>query len=253
MFARERRNSIVEIVNRTGQVRVKDLSEQYLVTEDCIRKDLAILEREGLLSRLYGGAARVRINPHEFNVAQRIDKDPEIKQAIAAKAFSLIHEGDTVFLDISTSSAYLARLIAETRLPVTVVTNMVEAMLNLNVSCPAELIFIGGSFSPGRDGFIGARAIAGIEPFRFDIAFMGVVGVDLYRNRVETYLVDDGMTKEAAMKAGRKKYMLLETRKFSAAAPYKYARIDDFTGIITEGLLPESVDKALEPYNIEII
>ncbi|MDR2053253.1 MAG: DeoR family transcriptional regulator, partial [Treponema sp.] len=56
MFAQERRNSIVEMVNRSGQVRVKDLSERFNVTEDCIRKDLAILEEKGLVSRLYGGA-----------------------------------------------------------------------------------------------------------------------------------------------------------------------------------------------------
>jgi DeoR family glycerol-3-phosphate regulon repressor len=253
MFAQERRNSIVEMVNRNGQVRVKNLSEQFKVTEDCIRKDLAILEEEGLVSRLYGGAVKVRLNPHEFNVAQRLDKNTDIKHKIAVKALSLVHGGDTVFLDISTSNAELSRLIAESNLKITVVTNMIEVMLNLSVSCPADLIFIGGSFGPGRDGFIGAAAIASIELFRFDMAFMGVVGVDLYGNRVETYLVDDGLTKEAAMRASRKKYLLLETRKFSNTAPYKYACIDDFTGIITEGPLPEDIGKTVEQYGLEII
>jgi DeoR family glycerol-3-phosphate regulon repressor len=252
-FAQERRNSIVEMVNRNGQVRVKDLSEKFKVTEDCIRKDLAILEGDGLLSRLYGGAVKIRVNPHEFNVSQRLDKNTEIKQKIALKAFSLIHEGDTVFLDISTSNAQLSRFIAESNLKITVVTNMVEVMLNLSIPCPANLILVGGSFSPGRDGFIGAAAISAIEPFRFDMAFMGVVGIDLYGNRVETYIVDDGLTKEAVMRASRKKYMLLETKKFNNTAPYKYAHIDDFTGMITEGPLPESINKALEQYKLELI
>jgi DeoR family glycerol-3-phosphate regulon repressor len=252
-FAQDRRNIIVEMVNRTGQVRVKDLSEQFKVTEDCIRKDLAILEEEALLSRLYGGAVKVRINPREFNVAQRLDKDTEIKHKIAAKALSLIHDGDTVFLDISTSNAQLSRLIAESNLKITVITNMVEVMLNLSTLCPANLILIGGAFSPGKDGFIGAMAITSVEPFRFDLAFMGVVGVDLYGNRVETYLVDDGLTKEAVMRASRKKYLLLEIKKFNNTAPYKYARIDDFTGMITEGPLPEGIIKALEQYNLEVI
>jgi DeoR family glycerol-3-phosphate regulon repressor len=252
-FAQERRNLIVAMINRNGQVRVKDLSEQFKVTEDCIRKDLAILEEEAQLSRLYGGAVKVRINPHEFNVAQRLDKNTEIKRQIAVKALSLINDGDTVFLDISTSNAQLSQLIAESNLKVTVVTNMVEVMLNLSIPCPASLILIGGSFSPGKDGFIGAMSITALEPFRFDLAFMGVVGVDLYGNRVETYLVDDGLTKEAVMRSSRKKYMLLETQKFNNTAPYKYALIDDFTGITTEGPLPESVTKALEQYKLEII
>jgi DeoR family glycerol-3-phosphate regulon repressor len=253
MFAHERRNSITEMVNRTGQVRVKDLSEQFGVTEDCIRKDLAMLEEKGLLSRLYGGAIRARVNPHEFNVSQRLDKNTESKRKIALKALSLIREGDTVFLDISTSNAQLSRLIAETAQKITVVSNMVEVMLNLSVPCPADLVFTGGMFSPGRDGFTGAASIAAIEPFRFDLAFMGVAGIDLYGNRVETYFAGDGLTKEAALRAGMKKYLLLETRKFGNTAPYKYAGIDDFTGIITEKPLDEDTSRALERYKIEII
>ncbi|MDR2096564.1 MAG: DeoR/GlpR family DNA-binding transcription regulator [Treponema sp.] len=253
MFAHERRTNIVEMINHEGQVRVKDLSERYNVTEDCIRKDLAILEEDGLLSRLYGGAVKVRVNPHELNVSERLDKNTCIKHLIAVKALHLIHDGDTVFLDISTSGAELARLIAESNLKITVVTNMVQVILNLSVPCPAELIAIGGSFSPGRDGFIGAAAINAIESFRFDLAFMGVVGVDLYGNRVETYIVDDGLTKEAVMRSSRKKYMLLETRKFSNTAPYKYAHVDDFSGIITEGPLPETISKSLEQYKLEIL
>jgi DeoR family glycerol-3-phosphate regulon repressor len=252
-FAQERRNIIVAMVNRNGQVRVKDLSEQFKVTEDCIRKDLAILENEALLSRLYGGAIKVRVNPHEFNVAQRLDKNIEIKHKIAVKALSLIHEGDTIFLDISTSNAQLSRLIGESNLKITVVTNMVEVLVNLSIPCQAELILTGGSLSHGKDGFIGAMTITAIEPFRFDLAFMGVVGVDVYGNRVETYTVDDGLTKEAVMRASQKKYMLLETKKFSNTAPYKYAHIDDFTGVITEEALPEGIIKALEQYKIEVI
>jgi DeoR family glycerol-3-phosphate regulon repressor len=241
------------MVNTRGQVRVKDLSGRFKVTEDCIRKDLALLEQEGRLSRAYGGAVKNRVNPHEFNVAQRLEKNPAARREIAAKALALIKEGDTVFLDISTANAELARLIAASSLKLTVVTNMAAVMQGLAVPCGAELVFIGGAFSPGRDGFIGAAAIAAIGTFRFDIAFMGVVGVDLYRNRVETYLADDGLTKQAALEASREKYMLLETRKFGAEAPFKYARIEDFTGIITEGPLPKDIAKALKGYTIKIL
>ena len=86
MFARERRDSIVEMINRNGQVRVKHLSERFNVTEDCIRKDLGMPEREGRLSRCYGGAVQVRIDPQAFNVVQRLDKNREIKHTIAAKS-----------------------------------------------------------------------------------------------------------------------------------------------------------------------
>ncbi|MFR6099127.1 MAG: DeoR family transcriptional regulator, partial [Longibaculum sp.] len=56
VFAQERQESIVSQVNAEGSVRVKDLSLKFEVTEDCIRKDLALLEKKGLLKKAYGGA-----------------------------------------------------------------------------------------------------------------------------------------------------------------------------------------------------
>jgi DeoR family glycerol-3-phosphate regulon repressor len=186
-------------------------------------------------------------------VALRQDKNTEVKQRIAAKALSLINEGDTVFLDISTTNAELARLIVASNLKITVVTNMVAVMIQFCVSCPATLVFIGGSLSPVMDGFIGAETIAGIRRFRFDTAFMGVVGVDLYRNRVETYLLDDGLTKEAAMDSSKKKYLLMDPQKFSNEAPVKFAELEEFAGLITSDPLPEAMTDTLKKHGVEVI
>ena len=65
MFAEERQNMIAAMVNKNGSVRVKDLSEQFQVTEDSIRKDLTLLEKKGLLKKAYGGAVKKRVNVHD--------------------------------------------------------------------------------------------------------------------------------------------------------------------------------------------
>ena len=54
MFAQERRDVILQVLHQDGTVLVKDLSERFAVTEDCIRKDLAFLENQGFLKRTYG-------------------------------------------------------------------------------------------------------------------------------------------------------------------------------------------------------
>ncbi|MFP3040647.1 DeoR/GlpR family DNA-binding transcription regulator [Treponema primitia] len=253
MFAEERRTGIVKMVDQNGQAGVKELSRHFGVTEDCIRKDLAILEQAGRIRRTHGGAVRKRTNPHALYVAQRIDKNRDAKRAIAAKALKLIHPGDTVFLDISTANTELAELIASSDIPVTVVTNMVDVMLHLIAPCKAELIFLGGVINPGKDGFIGSMTIGAIENFHFDIAFMGVAGVDPFGNSVETYLVDDGMTKKAVLGQSREKYLLLETRKFNEEAPFRYAKLEDFTGLILETPLSGTIFQSLSEYNLEIL
>ena len=253
MFAEERQNQIVALVNKNGSVRVKELSEKYKVTEDSIRKDLTFLEKKGLLKKTYGGAMKKRVNVHDLNVSQRKDKNIEIKQKIASKAIELIKDGDMVFLDISTANLELAKLIIKSPLNITVVTNMVDIMLEFMVPTTARLIFIGGSFSSGKDGFVGSFTNEQISDFRFDIAFMGAVGVDVFENNVSTYMVEDGLTKSAVLEVSKSAFMMLETRKFNTDGTYKYARIDSFTGAVMENMPPSEIEEKLKEFNIECL
>ena len=96
MFAQERRDVILQVLHQDGTVLVKDLSERFAGTEDCIRKDLAFLENQGFLKRTYGGAMELRSNPHKFHVSDRKSEDIEGKQMIAKKAFAHLSRVDTI-------------------------------------------------------------------------------------------------------------------------------------------------------------
>ena len=194
----------------------------------------------------------MRVNVHDLNVSQRKDKHIEVKQQIAAKALELIKDGDMVFLDISTANLELARLLIKSPLNITVVTNMVDIMLEF-MTAPASIrfIFMGGFFNRGRDGFVGSFTDKRISEFRFDIAFMGTVGVDLFDNSVSTYMVEDGITKSCIIEVSKTAYMMLETRKFNTDGTYKYAGIDCFTGAIMEKKPTEDIEEKLKGYNIE--
>lgn len=253
MFAEERQNMIAAMVNKNGSVRVKDLSEQFQVTEDSIRKDLTLLEKKGLLKKTYGGAVKKRVNVHDLNVSQRKDKNIEIKQVIAQKAMELIKDGDMIFLDISTANLELAKLLAKSLLNITVVTNMIDIMLELTAATTVKLIFLGGTFSRGHDGFVGSVTISQISNYRFDLAFIGIVGIDLFDNSVATYMVEDGLTKHAVLENSKRSYMMLETRKFNMDGTYKYAKIDDFTGAIMEAVPSVDLIEKAKEYGIEWI
>ena len=251
MFAEERQEQIVRLVEQKGSVRVKELSEQFQVTEDCIRKDLTLLEKRGLLKKSYGGAIKRRVNTHDLHVSQRRDKNIEAKQKIAARAMALIKDGDMVFLDISTASLELAKLLVRSNMDITVVSNMIDIMLEFMTPTNVRFIFIGGCFSRGRDGFVGSYTDRRIGEFRFDLAFLGNVGVDLYDNSVFTYMVSDGLTKNAVLEVSKRSYMLLETRKFGMDGTYRYATVDRFTGAVMEQAPPEELEEKRREYPIE--
>ncbi len=253
MFVEERHNKIISKVNEYGKVKVKELSEEFGVTEDCIRKDLASIEGRGLIKRTYGGAILVRANVHNERVDSRKSIDLEEKIKIAEKAEQLIKNQNTIFLDISTLNIELARVILKKNRDIVVITNMIEIMKIFSVDCNIKLIFIGGTFSKYKDGFLGAFSIELINRFKFDRAFMGVVGIDIYENNISTYDIEDALTKEAVLRVSKKSYMLTEATKFNRDGNCKFADIEDFTGIITSSKVEQEILNKLKKYNLEIL
>lgn len=253
MSQKKRHQQIITKLNIEGQVFVKELASSFGVTEDCIRKDLTLLEKAGKLKRVHGGAVNVRINPHHTNVSERVELYSEEKKCIASKAVNELEGGYVIFLDISTSNLEIAKIIFEKNIPLTIVTNMIDIMQIYRQNSAVRLIFLGGDFNQAKDGFVGSLTNYLIEQYRFDISFIGVVGIDLEHNVITTYETNDGITKKTAIKASKKAYMVGESAKLNQDGNYAYATLDDFTGYICEKEIDDSLIKTFKDHQVELI
>lgn len=234
MFVEERHKAIDTELCEKGTVRVKDLSVRFGVTEDCIRKDLKILENQGRLRRIYGGAILSKDYPLEREVIKRKDFHTNRKQRIAAKALEIIKDEETLFLDISTTNIELAKLLVQEDRKVVVVSNMID-ILQILVKAPRiTVIGTGGLMYENVNGFMGAAAMEVIRQYSFDRAFLGSCGIDFTDNTVTTLGVEDGLTKKSVLKSSRHKYVMMEKEKFYFNESYKYAALDDIDAIITD-------------------
>ena len=253
MFLEERQEAILNLLSRDGKVRVKDLSEMFKVTEDCIRKDLGALEKQGKLKRTYGGAVVRRENLHMLEVSKHRNTDVEAKRRIAQAAVKLIHEKDMVFLDISTSNLAIAELLVKTDREMTVVTNMIDILVVLARNPKIRLVFAGGKINKSRDGFWGGMTLDFISRLKPDIAFVGAVGVDVKENSASTYDIEDGINKAAIVRVSKRAYVVAEARKLSSDGNYNYTSLDTLSGLITDSKPAEDICEAAEDYGVEII
>lgn len=163
MFIEERQSAIVMCLQDKGRVKVKELSEKFQVSEDCIRKDLKMLENAGKLKRTYGGAIMSQDYPLQRDVIDRRNYNLDKKKIIAEKAIGLIKNNETIFLDISTINIELAKLLAASRRRVVVVTNMIDIMQILVQNPMITVIGTGGIMYQGVNGFMGANYDRGTE------------------------------------------------------------------------------------------
>ena len=252
MFTEERQNAIEKCLREKGKVRVKELSEMFQVTEDCIRKDLKILENAGRLKRTYGGAILSQEYPLERNVVDRRMYNLDKKKVIAAKAFKLIKNNETIFLDVSTTNIELARLIASSGMQVVVVSNMIDILQILAANPSITAIGTGGTMYRSVNGFMGAAAIEVIKQYSFDRAFMGSCGIDMMDHTVTTLGVEDGLTKKAAIESSRHKYAVMEREKFYFNESYKFTQLDELDGIITDEFPDQSVQDMLDSLGVTL-
>lgn len=252
MFTSERQEAILQQLHTKGKVRVRSLSDEFRVTEDCIRKDLKTLEKAGKLKRTYGGAILSRDYPLDRDVIDRRSVNIKEKNIIAQKAYKLIKDNETVFLDISTSNIRLAELLAGSGRRLVVVSNMIDILQILAASPTVTAVGTGGIMYRTVNGFMGAAAIEVIKHYSFDRAFVGSCGVDLTDLSITTFGVEDGLTKKAAIESSRHTYVVMEREKFYFNDSYKFAHFDDIDGIITDEAPDPAAMSALESAGVQL-
>lgn len=233
MFLKERQDAIAALIAQEGRVTVSDLAERFAVSEDCIRKDLKSLEALGLAEKVYGGAVRPEA-PAERVVMKRVETHVSEKRAIARRAYDLIEGGDTVFLDVSSTNHYLAELLAAGDKGCTVVSNMIDILQILAANPRIHAVGTGGTVDFELNGFVGAQTLAFLEPLRFDKAFIAALAVDPASGDVLTFDGEDAVVKRAALTRSRRSYLVADGEKFGAGGTYRFAGVDEFSGVIVE-------------------
>ena len=131
MLAIERRNEILEKLQKEKRVVVGELSKIYGVSEETIRRDLEKLENDGYVIKSYGGAVlneNVNIDM-PFNV--RKNTNVVGKQRIAEIVKSMVKDGERLMLDSSSTAVFIAKALKEERRNLTVITNSIEIIIEL--------------------------------------------------------------------------------------------------------------------------
>ena len=234
MFLEERYSKIIELVNKNGRVAVKDLAKEFEVSEDCIRKDLRELENRKKLKRVYGGAIVNRCHSDIKPVDERKNVNSEIKKQIAENAIHIIEEKDIIFLDVSTINLEIAKKLKDSQIKITVVTNMLEIAMELKRCTNIMIITVGGTFNSEVGAVIGAAADRYIKNFTYDKCFIGVCGINKESGDVSTINLEDGNTKKTIIECSNKSYLVMESEKYNYDEFFKFAKLDEVTGIITE-------------------
>jgi len=241
MLTSQRKQHILNILQRDGQVIAKRVSQELGLSEDTIRRDLRELAQEGLLQRVHGGA--LPASPAIANFAGREEILVEAKVAIGRAAAQLIKEGQVVILDGGTTSVQVARHLPR-HLQATIVTHSARIAIELLDYPNIEVILIGGRLFKHSIVSVGAAAIEAINHIRADVYFMGVTGIHPEAG-LSTGDLEEAYVKYALCKRAAETIVLASQEKLGAASQYVITSLDEVSGLIVEDSVP---DEILLPY-----
>lgn len=232
MFAPERQKKILERLESDGSVSVARLSEELAVTEETVRRDLEKLEKQELLRRTHGGAIPPGGGTNEASLEKRKTVNVEAKQRMARAAARHIASGDTVFLDASTTTYFMAKELKGLK-NVTVITNSLR-VIDCLVGCDGiRLIAVGGAVSVNRS-FVGALAERSIEENYFaNKMFFSSKGVTADGGILESNEQECGI-KRRMLKNSKTKYYLGDKSKAGSIGFVKLADFNEIDFFITD-------------------
>lgn len=225
IFADERQTRIAELVNIRGSVRNVDLVDLLGVTEPTIRKDMRLLEKQGVLKRTHGGAIALRSSV-ESGLEIRAQRNTEAKEAIAIACVQEIQDGDAIFLDSGTTIQKIANKLASRY--ITVLTNSIGVAEAIADMPTIEHILLGGRLRRVSGSLVGAFTLDAINHFTVNIAFLSASGFS--QSGVTVADVEEAKLKAAIIEQARRTILAIDHSKVGAT---HFARVCDLEAIDT--------------------
>jgi DeoR/GlpR family transcriptional regulator of sugar metabolism len=256
MFADERKSLILQILSRNGNVRITDLSQEFNVSTETIRRDLNELSDEKKLAKVHGGAIALKHPIREDNYVTRVKQNCEAKKRIGEYAAGLICDGEIIFLDYGATTEEIAKSIFN-RKNLTVIINSfnIAGILKSkyqNGDFTGKILFIGGNIDCDNNKTRGEIVLNAISRFSADKAFIGATSIS--EEGIMMWDESDGEYSAVLCKKAARTYIVADSSKFEKDSFYKFLDFSDVNHIITddENAISDPMKAIFTSSNVEL-
>ena len=232
MLAIERRREIISRLTANGKVIVSELAKDFDVTEETIRRDLEKLDHEGLASKTYGGAVSKNNSALDLPYNVREGVNVPQKQDISEKVLSLIHDGERIMLDSSSTALYIVKKI-KSKKNLTVITNSVKILIELADKSDWTVLSTGGVLKKGALSLTGSSAEKMIKSYHVDTAICSCKGLDIELGVTDSN-ENDSLIKQAMLACAERRILALDSEKFDKKSFVNVCGTQDIDIIVTD-------------------
>ncbi len=228
-----RRDRILDRLRTAGSVLVGDLANDLATSEMTIRRDLKVLEAEGLVRRVHGGALLIPSRAYEPTFREKSRQFVEEKRRIGAAAAKLVEPGDTIILSPGTTTMEIARHLAGLR-NVTVITSAVNIAAELAGDPDIDVIVTGGHLRGTTYALVGSLAEETLRGLYVNKLFLGGNGLTV-EHGLTTPDLSVATTDRALLRAAERVIVTVDHSKIGRTAMCQTAPIERIQVLVTDG------------------
>jgi len=252
VLGEERRQYILNLINKTGSIKAIDIAKMLEVSELTIRRDLDKLAKNELLKRTHGGAINILSVGHEMKFDVQKEKYIDEKKRIALAASSLIEEGDVILIEAGTTG-YQTALNITNRAKLTIITNSCDIAVLLGKTNPDyKIVLSGGILNTDTRALVGPIADFAFKTTFVDKAFIGISGIDLEKGITAADPIE-AQTKKNIIACAKQVIALADHSKIGHIAMNYVAPVHMINTFITDSEADEEFIEKLKELDIRII
>jgi ribose transport system substrate-binding protein len=229
----ERRLQLIEFLRKQPGLRVPELAKILEVSQGTIRNDLNALHQEGQVTRVRGGASLSDdLSLRSVSFSTRLRKNAIVKQMIARWAADFVEDGDSIFMDASTTVYYLAHFL-QNRRKLRVVTNGIEIARAMAQIPTATVVLIGGVLNPDGSSISGPMSEQFLQDLHIQTAIMGCSGFTPDTGLTEVHIFE-AQLKNKAINSAERVIALVDSSKIGKVDLTPFAQTNQITHLFTD-------------------
>lgn len=250
MMPSKRQEKILELLSINNVVTISELAETFNISIETIRRDLNILEKQGKIEKVYGGAKAKDSCSGETAFEKRMVSKQSQKESIGKKCSEFVKDGDTIFIDSGSTTYHIARYLKNNK-NVTIITNSI-AVVNEVIDTDCDIIIIGGKIRQNERSIVTYDHLFNFSELNIQKSFICASGITV-ENGISDYSMQEIVTRKKIIERSQEVFVAADSSKFGRNVTMNISTLDNIDYIITDSYLNKKIASEFKKTDTKII
>jgi len=250
MLPSERQKKIVDLLATKDVITISEFMTEFNISIETVRRDLAILEKQGSIQKVYGGAKIKNVTFGEPTMEHRMVTGLLQKEAIGRKCSEFIHDGDCIFIDSGTTTYHIVKYLTNKK-NLTIITNSIPVVNEL-MNTDYEIIIIGGKIRHNERSIVTYDYIFNFSELNIQKSFICAGGVTA-ENGISDFNMQEAVTRKIIIGRSKEVFVVADSSKFHKDVTISIAPLSKINFIITDSNLDRNAANSFKKTKTTLI